>query len=773
MKKTFHTLLLRLLIIGFSSLNGYAQTVFDAAKCYRIVNKVSGKSLEIKDSSSAEGAVIFQWATVTGKANQLWQIKKLADGRYSFVSKSSGKLIDAPDCTEGGIIKQYAYDGTDSQKWRFDMQTDGSYKLFNTSCQKYLRLESGSAADGASVGIKNDFGTNAFKWLIQEAACPSSNIATASIKDVFIYADNNNDTHYNQGDSPISGVTVTLTNASNQIVATANSGTNGSYSFLNLAAGSYTLTFPATLADGKKITTRNPISVTLTAGQVFTSASAGYFKPTPTLGSISGMAFNDNNNNGKYDTGDTPMGDLSIDLTNSDNGLYVASVITNSAGQYSFIDLQAGHYTIQFPFALADGKTLLQTANNIAVNLVQGQVLANKNAAYFNDLTGTGNIKGFVFLDNDGNGTFNAGDSPLPNITVELIANNSSLNTVSRATTNSSGIYSFLNVPTGAYLINQSLSSPIYGNAIFGGLGKIYLSRGQTVTTDTIRFNSLSNIQGKLGLSVGGQFGPLSGVTVELFDANNVGIRATQTNTQFVFNYEFRGLKSGTYTIKVPDTLPQGYILVTQKPIVFTLGISVTNSVEIIYRNPLAAALVQTTVLDLNIHCEPSRAQLQWVNNTGLQNDFFTLEKQNPTTGDFDKLETVNSKATETNEVYTAYDNAVTEGDNTYRIALTLLDGTVKTSALKTVNFKGLNDIRIFPNPADEFINVDLRKYEGKTVSLFIYNSVGLLVKKQTIEKVSAAPQQIDVQGFGAGSYLLRVQSEGKREVTRLFNIAK
>ena len=68
---------------------------------------------------------------------------------------------------------------------------------------------------------------------------------------------------------------------------------------------------------------------------------------------------------------------------------------------------------------------------------------------------------------------------------------------------------------------------------------------------------------------------------------------------------------------------------------------------------------------------------------------------------------------------------------------------------------------------------MDLRKYEGKTVGLYLYNSVGLLVKKQIIEKASTAPQRVDIQDFSTGTYLLRVQSEGKRDVLRQVTIAK
>ena len=62
---------------------------------------------------------------------------------------------------------------------------------------------------------------------------------TASIKDVFVFTDNNSNKIYDAGDAPIAGVTVTLATATNPTFATAVTSAAGSYSFLNLAAGAY------------------------------------------------------------------------------------------------------------------------------------------------------------------------------------------------------------------------------------------------------------------------------------------------------------------------------------------------------------------------------------------------------------------------------------------------------------------------------------------------------------------------------------------------------
>jgi Ricin-type beta-trefoil lectin domain-like/Secretion system C-terminal sorting domain/Bacterial Ig-like domain (group 2) len=146
-------------------------TAFDPTKCYRIVNKESGKVLEVKDASTAEGATIYQWS-ITGKAQQLWQFARGTYNGYRMIAKHSGKVIDAANCVDGGLVQQFAIDGTGSQEWKFEKQADGSYKISNISCNTlFLKLQTSNTADGTDVGVNYDYGTESFKWLIQEAAC--------------------------------------------------------------------------------------------------------------------------------------------------------------------------------------------------------------------------------------------------------------------------------------------------------------------------------------------------------------------------------------------------------------------------------------------------------------------------------------------------------------------------------------------------------------------------------------------------------------------------
>ncbi len=170
---------------------------------------------------------------------------------------------------------------------------------------------------------------------------------------------------------------------------------------------------------------------------------------------------------------------------------------------------------------------------------------------------------------------------------------------------------------------------------------------------------------------------------------------------------------------------------------------------------------------------ELNQAKLLWVTNTGHQNDYFEVERLNAA-GQFEMLDVINANS-DNDEVkaFDFTDSKPLQGENDYRIKTVLLDGTHQYSEVKKLNFNHLGTVNIFPNPANDFIEVDLSIYTGRAVKVYIYNQLGKLLKIEKIDNATVSPQRIDTQIFTSGTYLLRVQANGKREVTKLFNISK
>jgi hypothetical protein len=181
-----------------------------------------------------------------------------------------------------------------------------------------------------------------------------------------------------------------------------------------------------------------------------------------------------------------------------------------------------------------------------------------------------------------------------------------------------------------------------------------------------------------------------------------------------------------------------------------------------------------SSALNLNATAESDRVRLGWLTNTGYDNDFYTVEKMNQSTGDFEKMSLINNTQYDDQvQAHVAFDGNPTEGDNFYRVKVTKNDGAEKLTDVKKVTFKRIVGFGAFPNPATSELNVNLSEYTGKAVDIQLYNAFGKVMSNQHIDNVSNAVIQLDVNDFAAGQYLIRVSSEGKRDATQQVVIQK
>ena len=177
--------------------------------------------------------------------------------------------------------------------------------------------------------------------------------------------------------------------------------------------------------------------------------------------------------------------------------------------------------------------------------------------------------------------------------------------------------------------------------------------------------------------------------------------------------------------------------------------------------------------LAFEAQAEPTRAHIEWVNNTGFKNDYFTVEKANQVTGEFETLEIVDNQSTDNSTTqYVTYDNSPNEGDNTYRIKVTFQDGSTKVSETKKVVFKGLLDVRVFPNPANDILSVDLSNYKNaEAIDIHMYNQLGQLMLSKKVENSNNSIVELNVDNQQTGMYLIRITSKGKKDVMKKVSI--
>ena len=179
-------------------------------------------------------------------------------------------------------------------------------------------------------------------------------------------------------------------------------------------------------------------------------------------------------------------------------------------------------------------------------------------------------------------------------------------------------------------------------------------------------------------------------------------------------------------------------------------------------------------VLEMEAKPEFNRARIEFGDNTGYKNDYYEVEKLNTKSGKFERLAIVNNTNFDNQTTYqSVYDSAPTEGDNFYRVRVVYLDSLSKVSTVKKLSFNGLETIKVFPNPANDYVEVDLSKFNNETVSVYLYNAFGQKVDFQDIQKGKAATVRFDVSNQQSGSYWVRVTAQGKRDVMKKVQIVR
>jgi len=329
-----------------------------------------------------------------------------------------------------------------------------------------------------------------------DAATPNANsnlnidfgfFRPASLGDL-VFRDINANAIRDAGEPGVSGVVVLLyaTADLNTPISTATTDPNGSYTFTNLAAGSYTVRFnPVTLPAGSSFTVKNAAGsttandsdanpngftdpVVLTEGQNDPTVDAGIVGPiVPPVGplsSIAGQVYEDLNDNGIRDPNEVPISRTTVLLTGTDNaGRRVSlTAITDSNGNYLFPNLVAGTYTVREiqPQNFFDGRDTLGTSGGTqtddrfsAIVLPAGTAATAYNFGEYPESSVGGN----VYIDLNRNGEKDPGEPPIGGVTVTLTGTDNLGRSISRSlTTDPDGSYLFGGLRPGSYSLTES-----------------------------------------------------------------------------------------------------------------------------------------------------------------------------------------------------------------------------------------------------------------------------------------------------------------------------
>ncbi|SMX50696.1 Serine-aspartate repeat-containing protein F precursor [Maliponia aquimaris] len=309
------------------------------------------------------------------------------------------------------------------------------------------------------------------------------------------WCDDNRDGLDNDNEPGVQGVHVALldsagnpaTDFDGNPVPSTLTAPDGSYSFGNLAPGTYSVKFTDTVS-GKELTTQNvdgDVSddidsdafdlgggmsqidgIVVVAEQDTPDNDAGVVKP---LGALGDRVWFDTDRDGVQDDGETGVADVTVTLTGAgDDGVFgtgddiTAIRVTDGNGNYLFEDLEAGDYKVTFSDLPAGYVfTTLDAGPDDAidsdagaggmtatVSLALGDINLTVDAGIVDP--GTASLAGRYFCDENDN-DIDDGEPGVPGVTVTLRTAGGAL--VSVTTTAPDGSYEFTGLVAGDYVV--------------------------------------------------------------------------------------------------------------------------------------------------------------------------------------------------------------------------------------------------------------------------------------------------------------------------------
>ena len=311
--------------------------------------------------------------------------------------------------------------------------------------------------------------------------------------------------------------------------------------------------------------------------------TAGAFinlQPEP-YAAIRGNVHVDYNGDCLVDPGEPLLQGVTIQLLDA-GGNVIATTLTDVNGNYEFLDLNAGTYSVREiqPAQYFSHAALAGTINGTKVgtggtnDLITGiQLTAGAQAIDYNFCEGIGQISGRVHAENDGNGVYDPTDKLLQGVTIELL--DSTGNVIGTTTTDANGEYLFDKLTIGTYSVRE-LQPTLY----FDSVDKIGTVGGVTSGSITVndRIDNIQLVAASKGIrydfvekygSISGfvladkngdcikqddEIG-IAGVRMDLLDTAGNIVATTYTDANG--NYKFEGLTRGTYTVH--EYQPKGY----------------------------------------------------------------------------------------------------------------------------------------------------------------------------------------------------------------------
>jgi len=178
--------------------------------------------------------------------------------------------------------------------------------------------------------------------------------------------------------------------------------------------------------------------------------------------------------------------------------------------------------------------------------------------------------------------------------------------------------------------------------------------------------------------------------------------------------------------------------------------------------NPLAG--IQGAVFSLSASQNGGVTELVWVSTIGENALRYVVERSSNGFEWDEVLTRYNDEQTNDRKTFYDFDAYPSPGWNYYRVKQVRSDGSYLYSNVDMLEFwEDLYEFKLFPNPANEYVDVNLKGVEGQFVRLLLIDRMGRLVKETEIENAPAATHRIDLARVPEGWYVVWIQAAGRK----------
>ena len=393
----------------------------------------------------------------------------------------AGVEVELLDATDQVIAAQT----TDASGfYRFEQLPAGNYALREAQPAGWVDgLDSAGTVAGVTVGIASNPGDSIRDVQLgygeQGVHYNFGELAPVKIGG-FVFHDRNNDGIRDPGEEGLAGVRVTvspLETFAPQDPVILTTSADGMYMTGMLSPGRYEivedmqpagyfdgLDTPGQISGESRGVAINPgdrlTEIEMSSGEVGTNYNFGELLPSSIRGRVhlsdsDGDCFNDTIIH-------QPLGGVELALQN-ERGETIARTLTNDDGEYQFVGLAPGTYTVveTTPDGVLDGGERAGKIDGVVVGEVTGNdtigsivLLAGQSAVDFDFCEhAPASVSGFVYHDSNNSGELDINEAPIGGVTINLL--DASGRVLGARQTNDDGYYEFKNLLAGDYSLRE------------------------------------------------------------------------------------------------------------------------------------------------------------------------------------------------------------------------------------------------------------------------------------------------------------------------------